>query len=434
MLTFEDRIELWVVEVDTAGATRLMAQPLSSAFSRATAWLPDSSGLLAAIVPDDRGPTPEEPTVPAGPVIEQNLGRKAPARTYQDLLENAHDEALFEHLATVQLVRVNLDGSVATIGSSGMISDFDPSPDGRFILVNSIRKPFSYKVPVSRFPLSVEIWNTDGDVVHTVAELPLADDVPVAFGSVRRGPRSVQWRQDADATVVWAEALDGGDAGAEAELRDQLFMLQEPFREDPTALLALDHRFAGTYWGTENLAIVMGWWWPTRNYKAWRLQPGKPDAEPTVIFEYSWEDRYDAPGWPVTKPTDRGTHVLQTADKGRKIFLIGDGASPEGDRPFLDEMDLGSGETSRLFRSEAPHYERPVMLMDPEDRVLMTRREAQDVQPNYWLRILGGGELTQLTHFPHPNPSVCRCSKGDDSLRPGGRGGTHRHSLSAVGL
>ncbi len=36
------------------------------------------------------------------------------------------------------------------------------------------------------------------------------------------------------------------------------------------------------------------------------------------------------------------------------IFLRGDGASPEGDRPFLDKLDLATGKTTRLWRSEAP--------------------------------------------------------------------------------
>ncbi len=399
------------MDVATAASRRLMAHPLSAAFSRATAWLPDGSGLLAAIVPPDRGPAPEEPEVPAGPVIQQSLGRTAPARTFQDLLEDAHDEALFEYLATVQLVRVGLDGSIDEIGGRAMISDFDPSPDGRFILVTTIRRPFSYKVPVSRFPESVQIWSADGALVHSVAELPLADDVPVAFGSVRRGPRSVSWRQDADATVVWAEALDGGDAGAETELRDQLLMLAAPFDGPPTKLLALDHRFASVDWGSDDLAIAVGWWWPTRSYKAWRLKPGTPGAEPTVLLEYSWEDRYNAPGWPVTGPTARGTQVLLTTEGGSHIFLIGDGASPDGDRPFFDELDVDSGEASRLFRSEAPFFEQPVLILDPRDRVLLTRRESKEIQPNYWVRNLGDGGLTQLTDFPHPNPQFADVQK-----------------------
>jgi hypothetical protein len=140
-------------------------------------------------------------------VIQQSLGRTAPARTFQDLLEDAHDERVFEHFATVQLVRVGLDGSVRNLGGPAMVSDFDPSPDGRFILVTTTRRPFSYKVPVSRFPESVEIWSATGDLVHQVADLPLADDVPVAFGSVRRGPRNVQWRQDAGPGVDARRAL-----------------------------------------------------------------------------------------------------------------------------------------------------------------------------------------------------------------------------------
>jgi dipeptidyl aminopeptidase/acylaminoacyl peptidase len=411
VLTFEDRLELWVVDAASAASRRLLEQPLSAGFCRASAWLPDGSALLAATVPPDRGPLPGEPEVPAGPVIQQNLGRTAPARTFQDLLEDAHDERVFERLATVQLVRVGLDGSDRNIGEPAMISDLDPSPDGRFILVKAIRRPFSYKVPVSRFPVTVQIWSADGELVHTVAELPLADDVPVAFGSVRRGPRNAQWRQDAGATVVWAEAMDGGDAGAHATVRDRLVSLDAPFDEPPAGLLELDHRFAKVYWGSDDLAIAVGWWWPTRSYKAWRLRPGVPAAEPEVILEYSWEDRYNAPGWPVTRPTTRGTRVLHTSRDGDAIHMIGEGASPEGDRPFLDRMDLATRETTRIFRSEAPFFEQPVLILDTDGRMLLTRRESTSVQPNFWRRDLDGGGLHQITRFPHPNPEFADVQK-----------------------
>jgi dipeptidyl aminopeptidase/acylaminoacyl peptidase len=411
LLTFADRLELWVVDVASAEASRLLENPINDAYSNTLEWTPASTAVLATVVPDDHGEPPKAPTVPTGPVIQQNLGRKAPARTYQDLLKNAFDEAVFEHYATVQLVRAGLDGTVTPLGAPGIVDVFSPSPDGRYILVQTVRKPFSYTVPAWRFPLAIEVWDAAGQTVKTVAELPLADDVPVPFGSVRTGIRTVEWRSDADATLLLVEALDGGDAGAEAELRDRLSLLAAPFEADPRVLVDVDHRYGGTYWGNDDLAFISGWWWKTRNAKVWRVKPGDPDTAPSVVMEYSFEDRYNDPGDPLLEPTSRGTEVLVTANDGATVFLAGAGASPEGDRPFLDEMDVESCETKRLFRSQAPYYEKPVILLDPEKKLLVTQREAKDIQPNYWLRSLADGSESQITSFPHPNPQFADVQK-----------------------
>jgi dipeptidyl aminopeptidase/acylaminoacyl peptidase len=411
LLTFADRIELWVVDVATAKAERLLENRVNDTFSNTLEWTPDGAAVLVTVVPDDHGEPPAPPSVPTGPVIQQSLGRKAPARTYQDLLENAYDETAFEHFVTAQIVRAGLDGTVTPLGAAGIIDVFSPSPDGRFILVQKVQKPFSYTVPAWRFPLSIEVWDAAGQPVKTVAELPLADDVPVPFGSVRKGIRRVEWRSDADANLLLVEALDGGDAGAEAELRDRLSLLPSPFETDPQRLADIDLRYQATYWGDDNLALIAGRWWKTRAAKVWRVKPGEPDARPGVALEYSSEDRYNDPGRPLLEPTARGTDVLVTTNDGATVFLVGDGASPEGDRPFLDELNVESSETRRLFRSEAPHFEKPVMLLDPKQQVLLTQREAKNIQTNYWIRNLKKESESQVTNFPNPNPQFADVQK-----------------------
>ena len=77
-------------------------------------------------------------------------------------------------------------------------------------------------MPVYRFPYRVEVWDVDGNVVKQVADLPLAEEIPIAFGAVATGPRSFGWRADVPATLCWVEAQDGGDPKAEAEIRDNL--------------------------------------------------------------------------------------------------------------------------------------------------------------------------------------------------------------------
>ncbi|MGH7540325.1 MAG: TolB family protein, partial [Gemmatimonadota bacterium] len=352
-----DRVELWVADVETARARRLIDVAVNDAYYGASyEWLSDGRTLIVRTVPGGRGEPPAEVRVPTGPVIEEVAGEAAPARTYQDLLEDPYDEVLFEHYATSLLQRVGLDGRATALGEPGIIGTASPSPDGRWLLVETTHRPFSTLVPAYRFPNRIEVWDAAGNVVETIADLPLQEQVPTAFGSVPTGVRSIDWRDDAPATLIWVEALDGGDAHAEAEERDRLFMLEAPFDGEPTPIATLPLRYSGVQWAPEGFGLLYEAWWSTRTRRVYRIDPERP-GEKEVVFDYSYEDRYNDPGRPLTRDTDRGTSVLITADGGRSIFLVGSGASPEGNRPFLRRLDLESGETEELFRSEAPYYE-----------------------------------------------------------------------------
>jgi dipeptidyl aminopeptidase/acylaminoacyl peptidase len=398
-------LELWVVEVGRAMARRLTDRRLSVAAGNSPAWF-DASTLVAAFVPDGRGPEPAEPGVPVGPVIEETTGREAPARTYQDLLKTPYDEALFDHYLTVQLGRVDLEGNVDAIAEPGVAWDFSPSPDGRYLLVEWVHRPYSYRVPVSRFPQRVEILDRDGSLVHQIADLPLQEEIPIAFGSVAKGPRSFSWRADAPATLLWAEAQDGGDARVEAEIRDKLYLLEAPFDGAPREFVKLGYRYSGVTWGDDDLAMVSETWWKTRQLRQWLVRPGTPDAEPTLFVERSTQDRYSDPGFPDTRDNRFGRPVIRRSADDAAIFLIGRGASDEGDRPFVDRYDLSTGETTRLFRSEAPWFEQPVAVLAEDGSAILTLRESPADPPNFFVRTLPGGDLRPITEFAHPAPRL----------------------------
>jgi dipeptidyl aminopeptidase/acylaminoacyl peptidase len=403
--TREDRIELWVLEVASGEARRLLDRPVNAAFYGAPYDWVDDQTLVVRTVPEGHGAPPEAPGVPSGPVIQETTGEAAPARTYQDLLEDPHDEAVFEHYTTAQLVRVGLDGAGTELGEPDMIRSVQASPDGRYLLAETTHRPFSYLVPAYRFPTRIEVWDREGAVVHELADLPLQEQVPTAFGSVPIGPRSVSWRADEPATLAWTEALDEGDAGMEAEERDRVFTLAAPFDGEPTAIATLPLRFGGVYWSDEGFALVAESWFATRQVRMYEVDPDDP-GEPEVLLEYSMEDRYANPGRPLTTTSAWGTPVLRTTDGGRTLFMTGQGASPEGNRPFLRTLDRETGETEELFRSTEPYYEMPVALVDEEEGLLLTRRETTTEPPNFWLRDLDGGDAEPVTDFPHPYPEL----------------------------
>ncbi|HYG61714.1 MAG TPA: prolyl oligopeptidase family serine peptidase [Thermoanaerobaculia bacterium] len=413
--TGQEAIELWVAEVATGQARRLGDARLNLVARTVPVWLRDGRGLVATLVPADRGAEPSVSQVPTGPVIQESLGRTAPARTYQDLLKSASDEALFEHYLTSQLARIDLDGRVTPLGAPGLLDRFSTSPDGRYLLTETLHRPFSYLVPASRFPRRIEVWDlATGQRVREIADVPLQDEVSTQFDAVPKGPRQLEWRADAPATLVWAEALDGGNPSAPAEHRDRIVALAAPFVGDPVILATLPLRYSGVSWGNGDTALVRDRWWKDRRIRTWRIRPDSPTSAPDLLFDRSSEDRYSDPGVPVMVENEAGRHVMLLAGGGKTLYLTGDGASPEGDRPFLDAYDLTTRKARRLFRSEAPFYEDPLLPLPSRDnavRELLVRRESVMEPPNYFVRDLRTGKLRQLTSFPHPMPQLAGLQK-----------------------
>ena len=416
-LSEENGISLWAAAVESAEAKRLTEPVLNAAYGSAYSWVSDSETLICRFGFIHESGSPAERAdrkparVPQGPVTQQNIGRKAPARTYQDLLKNRDDEALFERHVRAQIARVGFDGTIDTIGTPGVIGRASPSPDGRFLLVETIHRPFSYLVPVYRFPRRVEVWDMQGELVKSIVDLPLMDGVPIGFDAVPTGPRSVGWRADKPATLVWTEAQDGGDPRVDVEIRDRIYMLHAPFQTAPQVLASLSLRAAGVTWGDDELALVSERWWKNRKRRTWIINPKKTDQEPVLLFDLSYEDRYADPGRPLRRPTPQGTSVLLTGDNGKTLFLSGSGASPEGDRPFLDKLDLTTRQTERMWQSQAPYYESLLDLLDVKQVTLLTRRESKNEPPNYFVRDLSATVTRQLTDFPHPTPQLADVQK-----------------------
>ncbi|RFF30357.1 S9 family peptidase [Wenzhouxiangella sediminis] len=411
-LDHEGKLTLWVYDVADDSVRQLSDRPLNGVLtSRPYQWLPDGSGLLVNLAVNHGQPLPQPGIAALAPVIQEtDPDNKAPVRTYQDLLETPADAERFEFLATGRLARVGLDGGLSELAKPGLVAGFDPSPDTNYILLETIEKPFSYSVPYSRFPLTSVVLDAEGNAVRTIAELPLAENIPKGFDSVRTGRRSIQWRADAPATLVWAEAQDGGDMSADVEIHDRVSAWAAPFEGEPETLIETERRFAGLEWGTDELAVFIDWRFADRMIRVWRFEPGNPEVAPVLFNERSYNDVYNDPGTPVTTRGEYGTRVIHVFD-GSKVLLRGDGASPEGNIPFLDRHDFATGETERLWHSEAPYYERVVEVLDATGEELLTLREARDEQPNFFVRNRAEDTLTQVSEFPHPHPQMTGISK-----------------------
>lgn len=418
-VTGADGIKLWTADVAT-GAARRVTNVALDGIDTPCIWV-DDAHLLCETIPAGRGAAPKAPEIPQGPIVQEADGKANPAPTFEDLLSSPFDEKLFDYYFTSQLAIVGLDGAVTTIGSKGIHTRLSASPDGKYLVVGTIHHPYSYQVTMARFPTLVEVWDRTGKVVRRIADVPLQENAPPpgANDGADPGPRVVGWRADAPATVYWVEALDGGNPRSQVAKRDHVVMLAAPFTGAPIELLSVETRVSaggrggapGVIWAKRNLALVNETSRRLRKERMWAVDPANPSQPPRLLWEHATDDRYTDPGSFNLTRGPFGRDVLRMSSDGKSAYLTGLGASPEGDRPFLDKYDLASGKSTRLFRSEAPYYESVVAMLDGEGTRVVTLRESVKDVPNYFLRDLATNKLTQLTFAKDPAPEFAGVTK-----------------------
>ncbi|MFX1265351.1 MAG: alpha/beta hydrolase family protein [Promethearchaeota archaeon] len=414
-----DHMGLWVgsVEGDLTKIENVAVNPLLGAGVR---WLPDQQRLLVRRIPK-RGPPSKPPSIPVGPKILEGMGAKARS-TYEarNLLETAHDDALFEYYATSELAVVNpVNGDIKTLGEPAVYTTADFSPDGSFLLVAYLVGPWSHAVRLNRFPSELEVWDSNAEVVAKIASLPLADEVPNQ--GVRLGPRGTSWRATAPHTLYWVEALDGGDPLAKVPHRDRLMRLDAPFTGKPEEVFRAEHRIESWQngWGAESGTLMLTQHQRMRRWNyTWLLDVDKGTSR--LWFDLNQSDNYKSPGSVLLRPMPNGRAVLY--QKGNAVYFSGVGATDKGDRPFLDLRHMESGEVQRLFRCDPDRYENFVAFAGDEDRFIIRSESATDV-PNYYLATLGdtieaaAGEATRalirepITRFEDPTPQLRQIKK-----------------------
>lgn len=391
-------LELWVGAL-TGAVRRLGTFKVNGAVGSAFQWMPDGRTLLVRMVPAGRGKPPQPPAVPSGPNVQESYGKGSAVWTFQDLLKTPYDEALLDYYATAQLAFIDsITGAVTPAGKPGIFQIVSPAPDGKHILVARVHRPYSYLYTYTFFPKDVEVWDRAGKVVHTLAKLPLQDAVPV--DGVPTGPRSYAWNPVEPATLVWVEALDGGDPKTKVPHRDRILSLKAPFTGEPQEFMRIEQRYAGLEFFEEGgYAFVSDYERERRWIRTWLVRNGEA---PNLVWSRDSRDAYKNPGEPVTRILPTGHSAVMVSRGG--ILLDGTGATPEGDRPFVDRLDLRTLKTERLFQSAATEYETAVAVLDRGGKNILTRFESPTTPPNYALR--ADGERKPVTAFPDPAPSL----------------------------
>jgi dipeptidyl aminopeptidase/acylaminoacyl peptidase len=393
--TRDTRIDLYVADIATGVARK--ADAALNTIVGGCSWLMDSSALLCPFVATDRGAPPAAPAAPSGPNVQETHGPGGPIRTFQDLLTSTHDEKLFEYYASSQLAFVDAaTGRISRVGKPGIVTG-TASPDSQYVLVSRVKRPFSHLLPWFQFPRDIEVWNRRGDMLRTLANVPMADTIPM--NGVITGPRAHRWAPLDPSTLIWVEALDKGDIKNKVPNRDRIMTLNAPFTAQAAEVAKTQYRFGGASWTDTGTILLTENDRDTRTTRTWVLNARW--GEPRKLWDRKQQDRYGDPGSPVFRP-GRQT-ILQVGDS---IYLSGQGASSEGDRPFLDRLNVRTFTTERLFRSDADGFESFVGLLDESGGRVVTRRETRTQPPNLFIRDLRAETEQAITHFTDPHPQL----------------------------
>src|SRR5262249_35086166 len=194
------------------------------------------------------------------------------------------------------------------------------------------------------FPEEVEVWSRANQLARKIADVPSREGVPLT--GVQKGPRGIRWRPDEPATVIWTEALDGGDLKNKVPFRDKVMSIGAPFGGTPTEFAKTEWRFATVSFTEKGIALLSESDRASRRIRTWILENG---AEPRKLWDRRQDAAYENPGTPVMR-----------RDSGAGGFGGGGGGGFWGGRAS-DPTHPDRGNNFPNRPGVAPHGEPPVL-------------------------------------------------------------------------
>ena len=402
--TTNNGVEIWVLDIPSLIAKKIFHSNANATMGNVINWINDRE-LIIKSLPDDMSPLINTATsIPTGPTVTENNGSKAQNRTYQDLLKNPNDVYNFKQLSQSVLLKINIDGEFIKWLPTRMYKNIQLSPDKNYLLVDFIKTPFSYIVPYNRFPTETHVYNKNAKLIKIINDAPLLEELPKGFMSTTSGKRNFRWRSDKPSTLSYTIALDEGDPSKIKEFRDALYLWKAPFNDPSVYITKVKNRISGVYWGNDNIAIITDRWWNSRNTKTYVFNPSNPNSEAQLISDRNYQDVYSDPGNFVQVKNQYNKNILLIDDNS--TFAIGNGYTENGQFPFLDKLNLSSGESERIYTSPYTNkYENIIDYNIVKDEVLV-RIESPNEFPNYYKNYFKSGKLDQLTFFENPFKSL----------------------------
>jgi len=397
-------------------------------------WTPEGT-LLTLLVPADRGPEPDRSRVPTGPKVRRTRSEPVRNPTYPNLLQDEHDEALFEFYTKSQLAELAPGRRPVPLGPPRMYESLAVSPDGRHVMATWMDRPFSYLTSYRGFPRTTAVLDRRGEVVRTLEETPLREGrTPGASGGGGggrggNGPRAFAWRPDGAGLSFLSRTPRDRDAAADAPRPDRVMLAAAPFdldqatevarSDDPIRSVAYSpdgrHLFADVSKGGQaGLAY-------------WSLEGGAPERRMLVAF-HGTDDPLTQPGDLLTRRTGNGVAYALVSADGAAAYLRGDGHKADfRPRPFVDRLALADGATTRLFEGSADSFDRPLVPLDADLSRMIASRESKTDFPDSYLWTRDGGWGDNLTNNVDPFPEITAAVRRDfefarrDGLKVQGR-------------
>ena len=421
-----NEVELYKVDVTAPApaAVKINARPVNTIYGSSFAFL-DNQRIIYRSVPADLGAFPKA-ELPKGPIVMESFGKKSTYRTYQDLLKSPYDEAVYEYLCTAVLAIY--DGSATrTVGEKGIIRSFTPSPDGNYLIVNTLHRPYSYSSSSMSFPSKTQLWDVEGNVVRVLKDLPPTPpknlDRPLGKKPHMDKDKNLRkerkpskngfaWRTDMDAVLTWIETAPSPD-GKEEDLdrgpgrfrpdeekpedKDKpertwftsLYQCAAPFDldQDKQLVFTSEYRLGRVFWGNATTALYSDRSTKQKLMRTFYINPSDTTVRRLLITEDTSLDTLG--GRPVIGEIclDRATGRLKLDRKSSCILLSGDNRPDEnGDyMSFIDRITLKDGKLENVWMGKAPY--KTLIAGIPEFdarsvRFIATKESPTDV-PNY---------------------------------------------------
>jgi dipeptidyl aminopeptidase/acylaminoacyl peptidase len=452
---------IWFADAITLATRQVTKTPVLATMVSSFSFSNDGKQLFTVMAPDGRAPRPAEPETPGGPEVKVLSGKKEQNRTYPSLMSTPYHFALLEWHATGQLASVDTTtGAVTKIGAPAMITGVNPSPDGLYVRVTRMTKPFSYLVPVSSFGNVEEVWDRTGTSLTQLSERkinlgtaaadPAVDPADQAAGgrggAAQTGKREIAWRSDgAGLSYIEQEpapaapgngngaagggrgvgragggAAGQGGAATAPQRKDRLYQWLPPFTADSAKMLYENPtRMTGVRYSPDSTMIF---WRETQGQNSMDYVVNLANtAEKFTLARFRTDDLQANPGTLASVRGGGGGRagggggragggggggaVLLSADKSA-VFYEGtlNDKNPQdvGPKTFVDRFVIKTGEKTRIFESSNDGvFESVVAILDPDAKKFIVAKESPTVVEQSYL-VTDGGTRTTLTKNVDP--------------------------------
>ena len=460
LANFETATHVFIADVATRKSTQLTKTPLLATLVTTVDWTADGKNLVVVLLPEPRAPQPVKPAVATGPRVQVwTEGKASPQRNFWSLLEEPYDKDLMEWYVTGQLAMIDVKTKVVRkIGAPAMIQSADVSPDGQFIRVATMQKPFSYIVQYSSFPVNDELWDATGKVVATIQKRPLreapdtSDNADGGFGrGGGEGPRrGLAWmpngpgmyyimadasaRGDTSNTASAGGRAGRGSAGSNSR-PDRLIKWQAPFGPNDTTTL---YRHTGPLAGvafTDDAKMVFAAATSAGQGEIFAVRLDDPSKRYTVVRQRGYTPSLGAAGGrgggggrggaagddSLSFYNNPGSLVMRRGTSGGQVVMLGSDSAvflrgtqyfrdflQNAPREFVDKVDLRTSNKTRVFQSSTDAVETVGVPLDDDFSKAIVVRESKTDVANSYLRDIKAGTMNKLTNNTDLTPEFTR--------------------------